>query len=71
VERAQKWASALQLDRSVQFLVSNATVSFGPVLETYPGKVELATILHPDPHFKKKHKKRRVVQPGLIAEMAR
>jgi hypothetical protein len=34
-------------------------------LASYPGPLELVSILHPDPHWKRKHRKRRIVQPAL------
>ncbi|GAB4814778.1 hypothetical protein N2152v2_001824 [Parachlorella kessleri] len=70
VERAQKWSDALGFSGRVRFCHSNATVSLGTMLETYPGALDLVTIQFPDPHFKRKHRKRRVVQPQLVAALA-
>lgn len=52
-------------------MVGNATVSVDHMLASYPGQLDLVTILHPDPHFKKRHRKRRVVQPQMVAAIAR
>lgn len=66
IHRANEWAKHLNLDRRVHFVRSNATVSVATMLETYPGPIELVTIQFPDPHFKKRHRKRRVVQESLV-----
>ncbi|VFQ75867.1 unnamed protein product [Cuscuta campestris] len=65
VTRAMHWASELGL-RNMHFMFANATVSFGRVVSTYPGPLLLVSVLCPDPHFKKKHHKRRVVQKPLV-----
>ncbi|KAK2427842.1 tRNA (guanine-N(7)-)-methyltransferase [Trifolium repens] len=36
------------------------------LVESYPGPLQLVSILCPDPHFKKKHHKRRVMQKPLV-----
>lgn len=36
------------------------------LLETYPGPVAAMSAQFPDPHFKKRHKKRRMVQPSVV-----
>ncbi len=66
IKRANEWAKHLGLDTRVHFARSNATVSLKTMLETYPGPVELVTIQFPDPHFKKRHRKRRIVQDTLV-----
>ena len=38
-----------------------------PYIKTTRTHPITVSIQFPDPHFKKKHKKRRVVQPGLVA----
>lgn len=49
------------------FLYNNASVNLGPWLEGLPtGLLELVTIQFPDPWFKKKHQKRRVLQAALL-----
>ena len=70
IKRANEWAMHLGLDSRVHFVRSNATVSIESMLSTYPGPVELVTIQFPDPHFKKKHRKRRIVQEGLVKDLA-
>merc|ERR1719326_2736999 len=57
--------------RNCRFLFTNATVSFKSLLESYPGPIELVSMQFPDPHFKKKHHKRRHVQPQLVPELVR
>ena len=69
IKRANEWAMHLGLDARVRFVRSNATVSISSLLSTYPGPVELVTIQFPDPHFKKKHRKRRIVQEGLVRDL--
>lgn len=70
IERANRWAQHLDLHHRVHFLKANATVSAAHTLATYPGQVDLITILHPDPHWKKRHRKRRVVQPALVTAVS-
>ncbi|MBA0590788.1 hypothetical protein Gorai_019480 [Gossypium raimondii] len=47
-------------------MFANAAVSFKQLVSTYPGPLALVSILCPDPHFKKRHHKRRVVQTPLV-----
>ncbi|CAM0881289.1 unnamed protein product [Alopecurus aequalis] len=65
VERTQFWVTELGL-RNVFFMFANATVSFEQIVSSYPGPLSLISILCPDPHFKKKHHKRRVLQTPLV-----
>ncbi|CAK9144810.1 unnamed protein product [Ilex paraguariensis] len=65
VKRAQYWLDELAL-RNIHFIFTNATVSFHHLVSTYPGPLMLVSILCPDPHFKKKYHKRRVVQKPLV-----
>ncbi|KHN34005.1 uncharacterized protein LOC114418838 isoform X3 [Glycine soja] len=65
VKRAESWAKDLALD-NVHFLFANATISFKQLVESYPGPLALVSILCPDPHFKKRHHKRRVLQKPLV-----
>merc|ERR1712232_1336317 len=69
VDRAQAWSDRLKLT-NCRFIFTNATVSFKSLLQSYPGPVELVSMQFPDPYFKKKHFKRRHVQPQLVREMA-
>ncbi|XAR63360.1 tRNA (guanine(46)-N(7))-methyltransferase [Bertholletia excelsa] len=65
VKRANYWVNELAL-RNIHFIFANATVSFKQLLSTYPGPLMHVSILCPDPHFKKKYHKRRVVQKPLV-----
>ena len=60
---------------NVHFATCNATVSIGEWIKSYHetsgATVDLVTILHPDPHFKTKHKKRRIVQATMVRQLAR
>ncbi|XP_057841478.2 uncharacterized protein LOC131051075 isoform X9 [Cryptomeria japonica] len=64
VQRSQFWAKELAI-KNIHFMVANATVSFGALISTYPGPLTCVSILCPDPHFKKKHHKRRILQKPL------
>ncbi|KAL6884609.1 hypothetical protein ACP4OV_010545 [Aristida adscensionis] len=55
----------------IYFMYANATVSFEQIVSSYPGPLSLVTILCPDPHFKKRHHKRRVLQPSLVDQSRR
>ncbi|CAG9462929.1 unnamed protein product [Pedinophyceae sp. YPF-701] len=68
-ERANKWAKLLGLDGNVHFLATNATISMKSLLEKYPGDLDLVCVQFPDPHFKRKHHKRRTVQPQFVDEV--
>ncbi|CAK7341711.1 unnamed protein product [Dovyalis caffra] len=65
VKRANFWVKELALS-NIHFLFANATISFEQLVLTYPGPLMLVSILCPDPHFKKRHHKRRVVQKALV-----
>ncbi|CAI5467942.1 unnamed protein product [Closterium sp. Yama58-4] len=70
VQRTDTWRRQLAL-RNAHFVVANATSALESVLATYPGPLVAVSILCPDPHFKKKHRKRRVVQQGLVEAIGR
>lgn len=58
---------------NVHFLFSNANVDLGILLASCQQAavdVEMITIQFPDPYFKKRQWKRRVVNPGLVEQMA-
>ena len=57
---------------NAHFLATNANVNLQTVLDKTAPLAPLASvsIQFPDPHFKAKHHKRRVVQPALIEEIA-
>ncbi|XP_047150787.1 tRNA (guanine-N(7)-)-methyltransferase [Vigna umbellata] len=65
VKRAETWAKDLALN-NIHFMFANATISFKQLVESYPGPLVLVSILCPDPHFKKRHHKRRVIQKPLV-----
>ncbi|GAB2227504.1 hypothetical protein Droror1_Dr00009326 [Drosera rotundifolia] len=65
VERANCWLKELTL-HNIHFVYANATVSFQQLISSYPGRLMMVFILCPDPHFKTRHQKRRVVQKALV-----
>ncbi|XP_074585464.1 uncharacterized protein LOC141841223 [Curcuma longa] len=69
VERSQFWVKELRLE-NIHFMFANAMVSFESLVASYPGPLTLVSILCPDPHFKKKHHKRRVLQEPLVNSIA-
>ena len=76
VDRGNAWGAHAGLIDNLHFAECNATVSIGRWLRAYsdaagiPRAVEMVTIQFPDPHFKKRHRKRRVVQPALVRAVA-
>lgn len=65
VKRSNFWVKELGL-ANAHFMFANATVSFQQLVSSYPGPLLLVSILCPDPHFKKRHYKRRVLQKPLV-----
>jgi len=56
---------------NLRYLFANANVSLPQWLAVLPaGRLALVTIQFPDPWFKKKHHKRRVLQPPLLLALA-
>jgi tRNA (guanine-N7-)-methyltransferase len=57
---------------NLHFIFCNANNSLTPLLANWPGGCPLqrVSIQFPDPWFKKRHQKRRVVQPELVAAIA-
>jgi len=56
---------------NLHFLFANATVSLPAWLAALPpGRLALVTIQFPDPWFKRKHRKRRLLRPSLLRELA-
>ncbi len=56
---------------NLRFLFCNANVSLEDWLADLPaGRLQRVTIQFPDPWFKRKHQKRRVLQPPLLAAIA-
>lgn len=71
VEEANQLRDALELT-NLHYLFCNANNSLQPLLSSLPeGSLQYVTIQFPDPWFKKRHQKRRVVQPELVADLAR
>ncbi|GLC42351.1 hypothetical protein PLESTM_001323900 [Pleodorina starrii] len=69
VDRANQWVNRLGLQGRVHYVFTNATVSLSALLGSYPGPITDVFIQFPDPHFKRRHHKRRVVQPQLVAAL--
>lgn len=64
LQRKLKWGLT-----NVHFLSVNANIDLNRILKDLKstgGSIEMVTIQFPDPHFKKKHKKRRVVNELLV-----
>ncbi|WP_353930440.1 tRNA (guanosine(46)-N7)-methyltransferase TrmB [Okeanomitos corallinicola TIOX110] len=56
---------------NLHYLFCNVNNSLSPILSTLqPGILQRITIQFPDPWFKNRHAKRRVVQPKLVTELA-
>lgn len=70
VTQANTWRDELDLT-NLHFVFCNANNSLAPLLASLPDRqFQRVTIQFPDPWFKKRHQKRRVVQPTLVAELA-
>lgn len=69
---AQANAKVLELElKNVHFLFGNANNSLKPLLDSLVvGTLQRITIQFPDPWFKKRQAKRRVVQPELVNVLA-
>lgn len=71
VEQANQERQDLNLT-NLHFLSCNANTSLAPLLNSFPpGVLQRVTIQFPDPWFKRRHQKRRVVQPELVNEIAK
>jgi tRNA (guanine-N7-)-methyltransferase len=77
VEIRRPLVEAAEADRQAEglanlhYLFCNANVSLQAWLAQLPaGSLELVSIQFPDPWFKKKHHKRRVLQPALLLSLA-
>ncbi|MEB3280449.1 MAG: tRNA (guanosine(46)-N7)-methyltransferase TrmB [Lyngbya sp.] len=70
VEEANQWRDEQGLT-NLHYLFCNANNSLKPILETLPaGILKRVSIQFPDPWFKRRHQRRRIVQPELVAEIA-
>eukprot|EP01024_Parvocaulis_polyphysoides_P022929 TRINITY_DN2121_c0_g5_i1.p1 TRINITY_DN2121_c0_g5~~TRINITY_DN2121_c0_g5_i1.p1 ORF type:complete len:335 (-),score=35.98 TRINITY_DN2121_c0_g5_i1:204-1058(-) len=70
VDRANKWAALVGAQGKVWFELVNATKSLKDIVKDYPGKISTISIQFPDPHVKRRHHKRRIVQPELTYQIA-
>ncbi len=77
VEIRRPLVEAAEADRQAEglgnlhYLFCNANVSLQAWLASLPaGQLEVVSIQFPDPWFKKKHHKRRVLQPSLLLSLA-
>ena len=68
---ASEAQAAAQPHENLHVICCNAATSLEPLLRTYPGPVAAAYILHPDPWWKKRHRKRRLVNREFVATLAR
>lgn len=67
--RAQRWVQEEGL-RNAHFVSGNINVSVESLLAGYKGNLELVSVLMPDPWFKTKHHKRRLLKPDLVSALA-
>ena len=71
VVEANMWRDQSNLT-NLHYLFCNVNISLPDLLASLPeGKLHRVSILFPDPWFKNRHKRRRVVQPELVAELAK
>lgn len=70
VEKAITFRDELGLT-NLHYIFCNANNSLSPLLETLPtGTLKRVSIQFPDPWFKHRHHKRRIVQPSLVENLA-
>ncbi len=70
VIQANEWRDQQGLS-NLHYLYCNANNSLQPILKSLPsGALQVVTIQFPDPWFKQRHKKRRVVQAELVQDLA-
>lgn len=71
VEQANRWQQEQGLT-NLHYIFCNVNNSLDPLLRSLPSQaLQRVSIQFPDPWFKKRHQKRRVVQPETVAELAR
>jgi len=69
VVRADRWVREHGL-KNLHFVSGNINVSVESLVGSYPGAVDLVSVLMPDPWFKNRHKKRRLLQRELVEQLA-
>lgn len=70
VDMAQQYRDQAELT-NLHFLFCNANTSLQSLMASWPvNPLRRVTIQFPDPWFKKRHQKRRVVQPELVSQLA-
>lgn len=70
VHQANAWRDDRALT-NLHYLFGNINYSIQPLLASLPaGIIQMVSIQFPDPWFKKRHQKRRVVQPELVRDLA-
>ena len=71
VAEANAWRDAMGL-RNVHFVANNANVGLAPLLKNaaQAGLVQRVCVQFPDPWAKACHRKRRIVQPAFVADLA-
>jgi len=71
VAQANDRAAQLKLD-NLYYLFCNANITLDALLASLPSQtLQAVSIQFPDPWFKRRHQKRRVVQPELVAALAK
>ncbi len=70
VQEANTWRDESGLT-NLHYLFCNVNNSLQPLLSSLPvGRLQRVTIQFPDPWFKTRHAKRRLVQPQLVTQLA-
>lgn len=70
VDQAIEWRDEAGL-KNLHYIFCNVSNSLHPILASLPqGTLARVSIQFPDPWFKRKHQKRRVVQPEMVATLA-
>lgn len=71
VEQANDWRTEQELT-NLHYLFCNANISLQPLLDSLPSAcLKRVTIQFPDPWFKRRHQKRRVVQSDVVEVLSR
>jgi tRNA (guanine-N7-)-methyltransferase len=70
VHQANGWTTELGL-QNLHYVFCNVNTALKALLATYPAqKLQRITIQFPDPWFKRRHQKRRMIQPETVAALA-